>query len=155
VSELIALRRELAAAGFDAGAHTIHAHLRRRYEHVPSVSTIWRVLGRAGLIRAQPHKRPSSSYVRFCAQMPNELWQTDITAWRLASGSEVEVVGVVDDHSRLCVAARVFAQTRAADVVATFYEAAARWGFPASVLSDNGAVYTAGRARDAARSSQS
>ena len=33
--------------------------------------------------------------------------------------------------------------TTAAYVVRTFYQAASQWGFPASVLSDNGAIYTA------------
>ena len=141
--EIVQLREQLAKEGFDAGAQTIHAHLSRSQEQVPSVSTIWRVLKRAGFITPQPHKRPRSSYVRFCAELPNECWQTDITAWRLASGSEVEVVGVLDDHSRLCTAAKVFQLTKAADIVSTFYEAAAVWGLPASVLSDNGAVYTA------------
>jgi transposase InsO family protein len=142
VREILALREQLAAEGFVAGALTIHAHLARRHRDVPSVSTIWRVLKANGLVTAQPHKRPRSSYVRFCAQLPNECWQTDITRWALACG-EVEVVNVLDDHSRLCVAAKAFASTKAADIVSTFYEAAARWGFPASLLSDNGAVYTA------------
>jgi transposase InsO family protein len=143
VREIVGLRERLAADGFDAGAQTIHAHLARRHVDVPSVSTIWRVLKASGLVTAQPHKRPRSSYVRFCAQLPNECWQTDITRWTLACGSEVELVNVLDDHSRLCVAAKVFSLTKAADIVSTFYEAAARFGFPASVLSDNGAVYTA------------
>jgi transposase InsO family protein len=141
--KIVQLREQLTQQGFDAGGQTIHAHLERQHADVPSVSTIWRVLKREGLIRPQPHKRPRSSYVRFCAELPNECWQTDITEWRLACGSEVDVMGVLDDHSRLCVAAKVFARAKAADVVATFYEAAAVWGFPASVLSDNGAVYTA------------
>src|SRR5437588_4513184 len=143
VAQILALREQLTRDGFDAGAHTIHAHLSRDQSDVPSPSTIWRVLKAEGLVTPQPHKRPRSSYVRFCAELPNECWQTDITEWRLACGSEVDVMGVLDDHSRLCLAAKVFARAKAADVVATFYEAAAVWGFPASVLSDNGAVYTA------------
>ena len=91
-----------------------------------------------GLVAPQPHKRPRSSYVRFCAELPNELWQSDITCWR-----EVEIISVIDDHSRLCMAAKAFAQVRAPDVVSTFYEAASRHGLPESLLSDNGAVYTA------------
>ena len=50
---------------------------------------------------------------------------------------------MIDDHSRLCLAAKAFAQVRAPDVVSTFYEAASRHGLPESLLSDNGAVYTA------------
>jgi transposase InsO family protein len=138
VGEILALREELSKDGFDAGAQTIHAHLSRRHSGVPSASTIWRVLKAEGLVTPQPHKRPRSSYVRFCAELPNECWQTDITCWR-----EVEIMGVIDDHSRLCVAAKAFAQVKAPDVVATFYEGAGRYGLPESLLSDNGAVYTA------------
>src|SRR5438270_7243159 len=44
-SEILALRRELSKDGFDAGAQTIHAHLCRRHQsHIPSPSSIWRVL---------------------------------------------------------------------------------------------------------------
>jgi transposase InsO family protein len=138
VAEILALRKKLSKDGFDAGAQTIHVHLSRSHSDVPSPSTIWRVLKAEGLVTPQPHKRPRSSYVRFCAELPNECWQTDITCWR-----EVEIMGVIDDHSRLCVAAKAFAQVKAADVVATFYEAASRHGLPQSLLSDNGAVYTA------------
>jgi transposase InsO family protein len=138
VAQILALRERLTRDGFDAGAQTIHAHLSRDQPDVPSPSTIWRVLKAEGLVTPQPHKRPRSSYVRFCAELPNERWQTDITCWR-----EVEIIGVIDDHSRLCMAARAFAQVKVADVVATFYEAASRYGLPQSLLSDNGAVYTA------------
>jgi transposase InsO family protein len=138
VAEILALRGKLTGDGFDAGAQTIHAHLCRHHPDVPCPSTIWRVLKAAGLVTPQPHKRPRSSYVRFCAELPNERWQTDITCWR-----EVEIMGVIDDHSRLCVAAKAFVQVKAADVVSTFYEGAERYGLPESLLSDNGAVYTA------------
>lgn len=50
---------------------------------------------------------------------------------------------VIDDHSRVCVAATAFRVAKAHDVVKTFHHAAATWGYPASVLSDNGAVFTA------------
>jgi transposase InsO family protein len=42
--------------------------------------------------------------VRFEAAMPNERWQADITHWRLAGGAEVEILNVLDDHSRFLVA---------------------------------------------------
>ncbi|HWW90418.1 MAG TPA: IS481 family transposase [Solirubrobacteraceae bacterium] len=138
VAEILALRGKLTGDGFDAGAQTIHAHLCREHPDVPSPSTIWRVLKAAGLVTPQPHKRPRSSYVRFCAELPNECWQTDITCWR-----EVEIMGVIDDHSRLCVTANAFVRVTVADVVSTFYKGAERYGLPASLLSDNGAVYTA------------
>ena len=148
--EIVAVRKEITDAGFEAGPVTILTHLERRHGGVApcSSSTIWRVLKRRGFVVDQPHKRPRSSYVRFVADLPNERWQTDMTHVRLRSGRVVEVVNVIDDHSRLCVASRVFPVTTAADVVATFYEAAENWGFPASVLSDNGRIFTASSGGD-------
>ena len=143
--EIVALRKELCDLGVDAGPDTIHTHLeRRRSGAAPcSVSTIWRVLKRRGFITPQPHKRPTSSFRRFEAALPNERWQMDVTHVELRSGRVVEVLNVIDDHSRLLVASRAYSVTTAADVVGSFYDAAAQWGFPASVLSDNGAVFTA------------
>jgi transposase InsO family protein len=140
--EIVALRKELLELGVDAGAQTIAYHLGRRRDHVPSVSTIWRVLRRRGFVSPQPHKRPRSSWIRFEAQLPNECWQSDVTHWELANGTEVDICNFVDDHSRVCVASRVVAVATAAEALAAFHEGAARWGFPAALLTDNGCVYT-------------
>ena len=91
--------------GIDAGAETIAAHLQiAGVDPVPAVSTIWRILSRRGFVAPQPQKRPRSSWKRFCADQPNERWQADITHWRLADGGEVEILNILDDHSRVCIA---------------------------------------------------
>jgi transposase InsO family protein len=141
--EIVELRKDLADRGLDAGAHTISFHLMKRHGTSPSVATIWRVLSRRGLVTPQPQKRPKSSFVRFCAEMPNERWQADITHWKLAGGAEVEILNVIDDHSRFLVASDARGVFKAADIVASFHRAAAAHGFPASMLTDNGAVFTA------------
>jgi transposase InsO family protein len=141
--QIVALRKELADLGVDAGAVTIQSHLARRRDEVPSVSTIWRVLKARGFVTPQPHKRPKSSYVRFAAELPNECWQADVTHVALADGRHLEVLNVIDDHSRTCVASRAFVTTRSADVVRTMHRAAATWGYPESFLTDNGAIFTA------------
>jgi transposase InsO family protein len=141
--EIVELRKALADEGLDAGAHTIAYHLSRRHGMAPAVSTIWRILSRRGFVTSQPQKRPRSSFVRFQADQPNERWQADITHWRLGRGLEVEILNVIDDHSRFLVASHVRTITKAADVVASFHRAAAAHGFPASMLTDNGAVFTA------------
>src|SRR5437867_6724208 len=115
---VIRLRKELGNLGVDGGAQTIHYHLGLRHDAVPSVSTIWRILRRRGFITPQPHKRPRSSWVRFEAQLPNECWQSDVTHWRLAGGTEVEIVNFIDDHSRLAVAAQVVGSATAPKVLA-------------------------------------
>jgi hypothetical protein len=81
--------------------------------------------------------------VRFAAELPNECWQADTTHWALADGSDVEVLNFLDDHSRLLVASVAFMTTKATDVVAVFQASAEHFGLPASVLTDNGAIFTA------------
>jgi transposase InsO family protein len=141
--QIVELRKTLAEEGLDAGAETIRWHLARRRDDVPSTSTIWRVLVRRGFIVPEPKKRPHSSFIRFEAALPNECWQADVTHWSLADGTDVEILGFIDDHSRLVVAATARRITKAGDVVATFHDAAARYGYPASVLTDNGAIFNA------------
>ena len=140
--EICALRKELSDLGVDAGAATIAYHLSRRHDQVPSVSTIWRVLRRRGFVVPQPHKRPRSSWIRFEATLPNECWQSDVTHWHLADGTEVEVVNFLDDHSRLAVASRVLQVATAPKILEIFGEAGTTWGLPAALLTDNGCVYT-------------
>jgi hypothetical protein len=69
------------------------------------------------LIVPQPQKRPRSSLIRFQADLPNEMWQTDITHWELAGSEHTEILNMIDDHSRLFLASRAFSTVKARDVV--------------------------------------
>lgn len=140
---ILDLRQELETAGHDCGPQTIHYHLSLARHDVPSVTTIWRILSRHGHVTPQPQKRPKCSFVRFVADLPNERWQTDFTHWQLADGSDVEILNFIDDHSRLAVASRAYNTVKALSVVETFQIAYGTYGLPASVLSDNGVVFTA------------
>lgn len=142
--EIVRLRTTLLAEGLDAGALTIQWHLARRGGRVPSTSSIVRVLRRRGLVVPQPHKRPRSSFIRFEAALPNQLWQIDATHWTLAGERSIEILNIIDDHSRLMIAAVALDTVKAADVVAVFHGAALRCGYPAALLSDNAAVFSGG-----------
>lgn len=141
--EIVRWRKQLTDQGLDAGAGTIHYHLSRQQTEVPSVATIWRVLKRRGFVTPQPHKRPKSSWIRFEAQLPNQCWQADVTHYQLADGTGVEICNILDDYSRVVTASRVFRVTTTRAVVDVFRKAAERWGLPASMLTDNGCVFTA------------
>jgi transposase InsO family protein len=141
--EIVAWRKELSERGLDAGAETIRYHLALRHASVPSPSTIWRVLKARGFVTPQPHKRPQSSYRRFVADFPNECWQADVTHVEGADDAVFEVLNIIDDHSRLCVGSRAFVHARSTDVVRTLHRSAARYGYPESILTDNGAIFTA------------
>ncbi len=143
--EIVELRKELDRAGHEAGAATIAAHLQQRHgpdAAVPAVSTIWRILSARGFVTPQPHKRPKSSWQRFAADQPNERWQLDITHYRLADQSEVEILNIIDDHSRVCVASTCRRVFTAPEVNTVFTAATSEYGDPAGLLSDNGAVFT-------------
>jgi transposase InsO family protein len=141
-AQVVRLRQELVAKGHDAGPETIAHHLFGQVDKPPAVATIWRILKRNGLISPQPHKRPRSSFIRFEAKLPNETWQLDSTPWQLADGSPVEILNFLDDRSRLALASTSLPSVKADDVVRVFYSASSSFGLPASLLSDNAAVFT-------------
>ncbi len=143
---IVKLRHELTAAGHDAGPETIAYHLKAQVDKVPSVATVWRILKRNGLITPQPHKRPKSSFIRFEAQLPNETWQLDSTPWQFADSSPVEILNFLDDKSRVALVSQALVTVKSADPVHAFHSASNTFGLPASMLSDNAAVFT-GRSR--------
>ena len=98
-----------------------------------------------GFVTLEPHKRPKSSLHRFCADLPNECWQADMTHVTLENGEVYEVLNMIDDHSRLCVASRAMGVVKAPDVVRVLHQAAETWGYPASFLSDNGLIFSTKR----------
>ena len=142
VELIVNLRKDLTDAGLDAGPHTIAWHLSNRHDITVSSATIRRRLLERGFIIPTPKKRPKSSYIRFEAEVPNETWQSDFFHWRLADGTDTEVLTWLDDHARYALAITAFRRVTGKAVVATFREAAAQHGYPATVLTDNGMVYT-------------
>jgi len=143
--EIVALHKALADDGLDAGAVTVHYHLAQRHRRPPSVSTVFRVLKARGFVTLQPQKRPKSSFIRFCADVPNECWQADMTHVEIEGAQVFEVLNMIDDHSRLCVASRAMSVVKATDVVRVLHKAAETWGYPASFLTDNGLIFSTQR----------
>ena len=140
---ILSLRQELTDQGLDAGPLTIAWHLEQEDQRPPSTSTIRRILHTAGLIVPEPRKRPRSSYIRFEAAQPNETWQSDFTHWRLADGTDIEILNWLDDHSRFLLSCTAHQPVTGNDVVTTFLATTEQHGIPASTLTDNGRVYTA------------
>jgi transposase InsO family protein len=134
---VIELRVQLTADGLDAGPVTIAWHLEQEGLRPPAPATISRILTGAGLISPQPRKRPRSSYLRFEMAQPNEMWQSDFIHWRLADGTDVEVLNWLDDHSRYLLSCTVHQPVSGDAVVAAFLDLVERYGAPVSTLSDN------------------
>lgn len=149
---IVRLRKELVV---DNGAQAICWHLARD-GIVVSAATVHRVLVRRGMVTPQPQKRPKSSWRRFEWPRPNDAWQIDATVWALADNSEVWIMDVLDDHSRILVAARVCDGPTATAAWEAIAGGIADWGTPAHVMSDNGTCFTGrfiqGRENDFERS---
>src|SRR5664280_2070621 len=135
VLKVVSAQLSVTAAAAECGISRGHLHrLLRRYRE-------------EGLDAVEPRSRrprtsPRSSWHRFEAAAPNEVWQSYFTHWRLADGSEVEICSWLDDHSRYLLGCTVFRRVAGDDVVATFTAAGDAHGWPAATLTDNGSVYT-------------
>jgi transposase len=94
VELIVELRQRLSGQGLDAGSDTIGWHLEHHHHLRVSRATIDRTLRRQGLVTPAPRKRPRSSYVRFAAEQPNEMWQADFTHYRLTTGADAEILSL-------------------------------------------------------------
>jgi transposase InsO family protein len=147
VELILRLRHQLTRQGLDAGAQTIAWHLAEQHQLTVSEATIWRKLQQAGLITPAPKKKPKTAYICFAAEQPNEMWQVDFTHYRLTRpdgtpGADVEILCFLDDHSRYALSITCDQPVTGPVVVAVFRQTIADQGIPASVLSDNGMVFT-------------
>lgn len=147
IEAVLRLRKQLTEQGLDAGAESIGWYLHHHHNTRLSRATIHRILARHGTVTPTPAKRPKSSTIRFEATMPNETWQSDLTHYRLADnedtpGTDCEIITWLDDHSRYALHVTAHPRITGQTVLDTFTATATHHGDPASVLTDNGMVYT-------------
>ena len=116
---------------------------RREVAPLPSASGVYRALLRAGLVQARVRDRRSRKWKRWERSRPMELWQMDtVGGFALVGGRSAKVLTGVDDHSRLCVCARLMVAERTRAVCDGLVAALATWGVPEQILTDNGKVFT-------------
>jgi transposase InsO family protein len=116
---------------------------KRRVRPVPSESAAYRALVRAGMIDPSLRDRRSRKWKRWERGAPMELWQMDVVGgFPLADGSCAKALTGIDDHSRLCVAAKLMARERTRAVCDALRAALATYGAPEQILTDNGKVFT-------------
>lgn len=116
---------------------------KRKVSPLPSESAVYRALVRAGLIDPVVRDRRSRKWKRWERGAPMELWQMDIVGgFPLADGTSAKALTGVDDHSRMCVCARLMARERTRAVCDGLRAALAAYGVPEQILTDNGKVFT-------------
>lgn len=137
---VVLTRKQLEEQGWDHGPGSVRDRLADEGVEI-SDATVWRILVRRGQINPQPKKRPRSSWKRFERDRPNECWQGDDTYYVLATGQEVRIINMLDDHSRLNVDSLAVAACRSEHIWTCFTRAVSRYGLPAEFLNDNGRAW--------------
>ena len=116
---------------------------KRRVRPVPSESAAYRALVRAGMIDPAVRDRRSRKWKRWERGAAMELWQMDVVGgFPLADGTSAKALTGIDDHSRMCVCARLMARERTRAVCDGLRAALAAYGAPQQILTDNGKVFT-------------
>ena len=149
--EIVEIRKDLDRGGHEAGAATIAFHLDQRHGH------------RAGGLddladpdrpRVRHPPAAQAAQEQLCPvrrRAAQRALAADITHWALADGTDVEILNLLDDHSRLVSGQRrpagVQSRRRRRLLPAT---PPPTTGIPPAVLTDNGAVFT-GRSRGGGR----
>lgn len=137
--EIVRLRKERPRWG----AKKIRAVLARSGWPAPAVSTVHAVLVRRGMVDQRRRRRePPGGWTRFVRPHSNDLWHVDATQHALANGRAFWVIDLVDDHSRFLLAAHVAAAPTCEAAWAAVRAAAAGYGLPRQLLSDNGLSFT-------------
>lgn len=89
----------------------------------------------------EKRKRRAPKPKAFERARPNQLWQSDITAFQIAKGLRVYLIGFMDDHSRYMVGWGLYAGQSGGLVLEVFRNAISTYGRPEEVLTDNGRQY--------------
>ena len=139
---VVAMRGQMKSEGMDYGPLSVLSRLRRNgFTDLPSRATVARVFTAAGVVKAEPRKKPRSSYRRFVYPAPNCLWQIDAFEWTLSTGMLCVVFQIIDDHSRLALATLAWPAENAAGALRVVEQAISRHGVPQKFLSDNGIAF--------------
>lgn len=105
-------------------------------------TTVWRILQAEGLTRE--NVRRVKAIIRFEAENPNDMWQTDIMGKiDFPKTGILYLIATLDDHSRFVPSGRWFKTQGKMNVFSVWYESLSRFGIPKKMLQDEGSQYKA------------
>ena len=114
---------------------------REGHSPLPGLCSISRTLVRHHRIDPTKRKRSRCDYKRGERSRSMELCQMDVVGrFHLADRTELKKVSGLDEHSRLCVSARLILRATAKPVVAALEHALKAHGVPGQILTDNGSL---------------
>lgn len=140
---LIGLRREMPTAP----VHTLIRTARQRGvvepEQYLAESTVWRLLKREGLM--QPSEQAAVDRRRFEAELPNDLWQSDILHGPSVTvdgkNRKAYLIAFIDDMSRLVCHAQFYLSENLNSYLDALRQALLTRGLPRKLYVDNGPAF--------------
>jgi len=130
------------------GIRKISNYLRRILFLPCSPEKVRKTLKAADMIK-QPKKKPRRIPARprfFERSKPNQLWQSDITMFRI-NNKQVYLIGYMDDYSRFVVGLDIYTAQTASNVIGLYRKASLTYGPPKEMLTDNGRQYASWRGK--------
>lgn len=117
-------------------------NLRDKLKLPLSEQQVQRILIKAGLNKE--NLKRVKAIQRFEADLPNDLWQTDIMG-KIAFPNlgDLYLIATLDDHSRFVPAGRWFKTQGKMNVFQIWYESLSKCGLPKAMLQDEGSQYKA------------
>lgn len=114
----------------------------------PSLSSVKRILKKAGLVEKRIIRKPASSdcprlHQQIQAQASNDVWCIDFKGWWKSDGEICEPFTVRDKYSRKILCARLVTSKTSETVRAIMTELFRKYGLPKVIHSDNGTPFAA------------
>lgn len=115
---------------------------------VPSLSSVKRILDKAGLVKQRKPRPPSSSNCprlqrQIQAEAANDVWNIDFKGWWKSDGEVCEPFTVRDKYSRKILCARLMTSKTSLAVRTVMTELFRTYGLPKVIHSDNGTPFAA------------
>jgi len=134
------------------GAKKLRDLLAKRYgDTTPSMSTIARILKRAGVVRERRRRKPVTVMDRapsVAADAPNDVWTMDFKGWwRTHDGERCEPLTVRDAFSRYVLTIAALGSTKGEPVREELGRLFKKHGLPRAFQFDNGSPFISTRAR--------
>lgn len=115
---------------------------------VPSLSSVKRILDKAGLVVKRKIRKPASSYCprlqrQIQAKEPNDVWCIDFKGWWKSDGEICEPLTIRDKATRKILCALLMTSKTSEDVKLVMQGLFRKYGLPKAIHSDNGAPFAA------------
>ena len=115
---------------------------------VPSLSSVKRILDKAGLVKPRKIRPPVSSdcprlQQQIQAQAANDVWSIDFKGWWKSDGEICEPFNVRDRYSRKILCTKLMQSKSSAAVRAVMTDLFKTYGLPKVIHSDNGTPFAA------------